>query len=249
MTKVALVTGATSGIGRATALAFAKRGDSVAVVGRRKQLGLELEKELKTFGVDALYITADVSTTDSAQNIVEKVIEKFGALHYVFNNAGITGEMNPVTEQSYENFEHVFNLNVRSVLLGMKHQIPQIIKSGGGTIVNTASVAAVGGMQTASVYGASKAAIVSLTQTAALENAANGVTINAINPGGIRTEAFDEFWGRDEDMIGEFAKSHPVQHLGKPEEIAHIVLSLCHENATFLTGKAIDVDGGLATKI
>lgn len=249
MDKVALVTGATSGIGRATALAFAKRGDGVAVVGRREQLGLQLEQELKTFGVKALYIKADTSTPDSAESIVNKVIEEFGALHYVFNNAGITGEMALVTEQSAENFERVFNLNVRSILLGMKYQIPQIIKSGGGAIVNTASVAASGGMPTASVYGASKAAVVSLTQTAALENAASGVTVNAISPGGIRTETFDEFWGGDEEAINEFAKAHPVQRLGRPEEIAHIVLSLCHEGASFLTGKAIEVDGGIATKI
>ncbi len=244
--KVALITGGGSGIGRAAAIALAAAGAKVAVSGRRKAEGLETVAQIQQRGGQALFVQGDVSNEQDVERMVAKTVETYGRLDVAFNNAGVEGEVGkPTHEQSISNYRTVMEINVLGVLLAMKYQIQAMLKNGGGAIVNNASVGGLIGFPGASVYVASKHAVLGLTKTAALEYAKQGIRINAVSPGGIQTPMLNRFTGgQGTDFFNQLAAMHPVGRLGQPEEIAQAVLWLCSDQASFVTGQSLAADGG-----
>jgi NAD(P)-dependent dehydrogenase (short-subunit alcohol dehydrogenase family) len=241
--KVALVTGATSGIGRATAIAFAQAGAKVVVAGRREEEGAQVVREIEQAGGEALFVRTDVSREADVQALVAKTVERFGRLDFAFNNAGIFADAGPITETTDDVFDRTMNINVRGVFYGMKHQIPAILKSGGGAIVNNASVLGQVVFPNAAVYNASKFAVIGLTKTAAVEFSAKGVRVNAVCPAIIETDMTTGMRAEAESQKALVAL-HPIGRLGKAEEVATAVLYLCSPGASFTTGIALPVDGG-----
>jgi NAD(P)-dependent dehydrogenase (short-subunit alcohol dehydrogenase family) len=244
--KVALVTGGGSGIGRAAALAFADAGAKVVISGRREAEGFETLGLIKQRGGQGLFVKADVSQERDVEQLLARTMETYGHLDAAFNNAGVEGEVGKQThEQSLTNYRTVMDINVLGVLLAMKHEIGAMLKNGGGAIVNNASVGGVIGFPGASVYVASKHAVLGLTKTAALEYAKQGIRVNAVLPGGIETPMLNRFTGGPgTDFFNQLAGMHPVGRLGRPEEIAEAVLWLCSPNASFVTGLSLTADGG-----
>jgi NAD(P)-dependent dehydrogenase (short-subunit alcohol dehydrogenase family) len=241
--KVALVTGGTSGIGRATALAFARAGAKVVVSGRREKEGQQVVDEIKRAGAEAIFIKADVSNEADVKALVQRTIETYRRLDYAFNNAGVEQAMTPLTEQTEETFEQLMNVNVKGVWLSMKHEIPALLKTGGGAIVNTASVAGLIGFPNMPIYVASKHAVIGLTKSVALEYAKQNVRINAVAPAAIETRMYEEVAATPEikEML---TASHPVGRIGQPDEVANAVVYLCSDGASFITGHTLTVDGG-----
>ena len=226
--KTVLITGGASGIGKATAIAFGKEGANVVVSGRRVAEGEQVAREITSAGGSALYVQADVGREDDIVALVEKTVGAFGALHVAFNNAGTEGQFGLlITEQTVEHYHQVCDVNIRGVLLLMKHEIPVMLRSGGGAIVNNSSAAGHIGFPGASAYVASKFAVIGLTKTAALEFATQGIRVNSVSPGTIQTEMFDRAFGEGEtEMKRTMAAQNPVGRIGKPEEIASAVLWL-----------------------
>ena len=179
---------------------------------------------------------------------VKATVDHFGRLDYAFNNAGIEGQMTPVVEQTTENFRSVMDTNVLGVIFSMKYQIPALLKSGGGAIVNNASIASTIAMPGMSVYAASKAAVAAATRTAALEVAPQGIRVNAVSPAAIRTDMYDRFTGGDKATQDHFVSLHPIGRLGTPEEIASVVTFLCSDDASFITGVNYMIDGGFTAQ-
>jgi NAD(P)-dependent dehydrogenase (short-subunit alcohol dehydrogenase family) len=242
--KVALVTGGTSGIGKATALAFAKAGAKVVLSGRREKEGLAVVEQIKMAGGVAHFIQADVAKEADVKRLVEQTVAKFGRLDIAFNNAGVEWK-GPLTEATEADYRRVLDINVWGVLASMKHEIPAMLKTGGGVIVNTSSVAGHIGLAGASVYIASKHAVEGLTKTAALEYARQGIRVNAVAPAGIDTDMADRFTGgADSEGKKAFGEMHPVGRLGQSEEVASAVLYLASDDAKFTTGISLPVDGG-----
>lgn len=197
--KIALVTGGGSGIGRATALAFAREGAKVVIASRRESEGEETVRLIKEAGSEGFFVKTDVAKEADVKNLVEQTIRKYDRLDYAFNNAGTEGESAPLTSQTVENYDRTFDANVKGVLLSMKHEVAQMLKQGGGAIVNTSSIAGLIGFAGAAVYVASKHAVLGLTKSAALEYAKQGIRINAVSPAAIETEMLDRFTGGDAD--------------------------------------------------
>jgi NAD(P)-dependent dehydrogenase (short-subunit alcohol dehydrogenase family) len=242
--KVALVTGGTSGIGKATAIAFAKEGAKVVVSGRREQEGLAVVEEIKKAGGVAHFVRADVAKEADVRRLVDETVAKFGRLDIAFNNAGVE-LLGPITEVTEGDYRRLFDINVWGVLASMKHEIPAMLKTGGGAIVNTSSIAGHIGMAGASVYIATKHAVEGLTKTAALEFAKQGIRVTAVAPAAIETEMVDRFAGPEgADSRKGLAAMHPVGRMGKSEEIAAAVLYLASDAAKFTTGISLPVDGG-----
>ena len=241
---VVLITGALTGIGRTTALAFARQGASVAVFGRRDEAGHALAAELRALGVHAEYLRADVRFEADVRSLIEQVVERFGRLDVAVNNAGTEGQLGPITEQSADNYEATFSSNVLGTLLALKHEMRVMLAQGYGSIVNLSSIAGKVGIAGASVYVASKHAVEGLTKSAALEGAAAGVRVNAVAPGPVATEMLDRFVGGSEEAKAGFLATMPARRAATPEEIAQTIVFLAGDSARYLTGQSIAVDGG-----
>ncbi len=246
--KVAFITGGTSGIGKSTAIAFAKAGAKVALTGRREEQGNAVVQEIKDAGGEAIFIQNDVADEAQVKRAVEETVETFGALHHAFNNAGVEGVFAPTHEQTEENARNVFDINVLGVLFSMKHEVPAILQSGGGTIVNTSSILGLRGIPGGSVYNASKFAVNGMTKVAALEYSAEGIRVNAVHPAVIETDMADRFLGGDEETIGFMKSLHPQGRFGQASEIADAVLWLSSDQSSFVSGVSLPVDGGFTAK-
>jgi len=245
--NVILVTGATSGIGAATAKAFAAGGHRVVLAGRRADKGRAVVDEIHAAGGEASFFSADVSKPGEIQSLVENAIGTYGRLDAAFNNAGVEGDaFVPVHEQSAENFRQVFDVNVEAVLNCMKAEIGAMLKTGGGAIVNNASIAGLLGFNGMSVYTASKHAVVGLTRNAALEYAQQGIRVNAVAPGPIETEMYDRF--ANDEVREQINMMVPMGRAGQPEEIASAVMWLADPANSYTTGQVIAVDGGFTTQ-
>ncbi|MGO9645247.1 MAG: SDR family oxidoreductase [Candidatus Bathyarchaeia archaeon] len=246
--KVAIVTGGSSGIGRATAVALAKEGVRVVVAARRGKEGDETLHLVREAGSDGIFVKTDVSNEDDVRSLVEKTVEKYGRLDYAFNNAGVEEAMVPFVDQSSKVFDNIMNVNVKGVWLSMKYEIPQMLKNGGGAIVNNSSGAGVIGLPQMSVYVASKHAVLGLTKSAALEYGKSGIRINAVAPGVIETDMVERLVGKNKEFFETIRSMQPTGRIGKPEEIADAVVWLLSDKASFVTGHTLLVDGGLVSR-
>lgn len=248
--KVALVTGGGSGIGRAAALVFARAGARVVVAGRRRELLEETTHLIAEIVGDARAVPADVSKAADVEALVAATVSAYGRLDYACNSAGVESASATIVDQTEENFDATIGVNLKGVWLCMKYQIPAMLRHGGGSIVNISSVNAVKVAPTASLYSASKAAVVALTKAAALEYARAGVRVNAIDAGAFQTSMLEGVLERagGGDIAGaaaQYAALIPLGRIGRPEEIAEAVVWLCSDAASYITGHALAVDGGL----
>ena len=245
--KVALVTGGTSGIGKTTAIEFARAGAKVVLTGRREKEGAQVVAEIKKLGGDAGFVRADVARDADVKGMVDFTAGKFGRLDIAFNNAGVEW-MGPLDQATEAEYRRVFDINVWGVLNSMRHEIPAMLKTGGGAIVNTSSVAGHVGMAQVSILTASKHAVEGLTKALALEFAKQNIRINAVAPGAIATEMFDRFAGKHSEVLDSLSSLIPVGRIGASEEIAAAVLYLCSDNAKFTVGTSLVVDGGFVAQ-
>jgi NAD(P)-dependent dehydrogenase (short-subunit alcohol dehydrogenase family) len=243
--KVALVTGGSSGIGRAAAIAFAREGAKVVVASRRIKEGEETVQLVKKAGSDGFFIKTDVAKAADVRAMVGKTLATYGRLDYAFNNAGVIEEKpGPLVEQSEETFARIMDINVKGMWLSMKFEIPEMLKRGGGAIVNMSSVAGVIGFPGIGIYSASKHAVIGLTKAAAVEYSKSGIRINAVNPAAIETEMLSHVAGGDPEALAQMAASHPIGRIGRADEVANAVVWLCSDKASFVTGHSLLVDGG-----
>jgi NAD(P)-dependent dehydrogenase (short-subunit alcohol dehydrogenase family) len=242
--KVALVTGGTAGIGRATAIAFGAAGAKVVFSGRREAEGKETAALVRDTGAECLFVRSDVSSETDVQALVEKTIATYGRLDCAFNNAGIDPPTNPLHEQSTEEFDKLMSITVRGLFLCMKYEIQQMLLQGAGVIVNTSSTNGLFGVPGTSAHTASKHAVMGLTRSAALDYAKQGIRINAINPAFIATEALHRLNDRMGMTADNLASMVPMGRTGQVEEIAQAVVFLCSDDASYITGQPLVIDGG-----
>lgn len=244
--KVALVTGGTSGIGKAAALALSRAGAKVVVAGRRDSEGQAVVDAIKKSGGEAFFVKTDVSREADVKALVDETVSAFGHLDVAFNNAGIEGQMGLTTDtQTAENFDLIFNINVKGVLLSMKHETAAMLRNGGGSIVNMSSIAGHVGFAGGGVYVASKHAVEGLSKSAALEFARKGIRVNTVSPGTIQTEMIDRMVGTGEtEARKSWQNQHPLGRFGTVDEVAAAVVWLASPESSFVTGTDIAVDGG-----
>lgn len=244
--KVALVTGGSFGIGRATAIAFAKRGAKVAIADWINDPKNETVKLIEAAGGEAMFIKCDVSILTEVRAMVEKTIERYGRLDFAFNNAGIEGQTANTHECTEENWDKTIGINLKGIWLCMKMEIPSMLKEGKGVVINCASVAGLNGFAGLPAYTASKHGIAGLTKTAALEYANKGIRVNAVCPGVIHTAMVDRVTGKDKEVEKKYIGMEPIGRMGNPEEVAEAVVWLCSDAASFITGINMPVDGGFS---
>ena len=243
-TPVVLITGALTGIGRATAILFAKEGARIVVAGRRDEAGKKLVAELRELDAEAEYINADVRHEEDVRNLVDKTVARFGRLDIAVNNAATEGARGLVTEQTAESYAATFDTNVLGVLLSMKHELRAMLAQGSGSIVNVSSAYGSIGAPGASVYVASKHAVEGMTKSAALEVAGTGVRVNVVAPGTTDTGMLTRFTNTAENKAA-LVSTVPVKRLGTPEEIARVIVFVTSADASYMTGASIPVDGGM----
>jgi len=242
--KVGLVTGGTSGIGRDTAVLFAKAGAKVVVAGRREKEGNETIELIRAAGGDGLFVKTDVSKASEVDTLVKKMVEKFGRLDVAFNNAGIEGVWTSIINESEEDWDRTFDINLKGVWLCLKYEIRQMLKQGvGGAIVNMASVMGLIGSAGSAAYSASKHGVIGLTKSAALETARSGIRINAVCPAVVETAMAKRLFGAPQ-VHKYVVGSHPIGRFARPSEIAEAVVWMCSDRASFMTGQSLVLDGG-----
>jgi NAD(P)-dependent dehydrogenase (short-subunit alcohol dehydrogenase family) len=241
--KVAVITGAASGIGRATALLFAEEGAKVVVADWDEAKGRKTAEEIRAAGGEATFVRVDVSRPEDVQAMVETAVRDYGRLDVIFNNAGVEGEQAPTADCTLDNWERVININLRGVFLGMKYAIPHML-NGGGVIINNASVAGLVGFRGIPAYCASKGGVIQLTRAAALEYAPQGIRVNAICPGVIWTPMVERFASTSDEARAALEAMEPIGRFGQPEEVARLALFLASDDSSFCTGAPFIVDGG-----
>lgn len=242
--EVALVTGASSGIGRASALAFASKGARVVVSDVLEEAGQGLVQEIRAQGQEAIFIRADISEPRDVEGLVQGALLQFGRLDFAFNNAGIEGHEASTLDCTEQNWDRVIAVNLKGTWLCMKHELAHMLGRGAGAIVNCSSIAGLVGFAQLPAYVASKHGVVGLTRTAALECAKSGVRVNAVCPGAILTPMLERVMSSTPEMRAQLLASEPMGRIGAPEEIAAAVMWLCSDGASFVTGQALAVDGG-----
>ena len=245
---VAIVTGGGSGIGRATATRFASEGAQVVVTDVDVDGGEETVSQIEADDGEATFLEANVTDEDDVKATVETAVDTYGGLDFAFNNAGIEGANESSSQQSRSNWDQVIDINLTGVFLGIREQLPAMLEDGGGAIVNTASVAGLLGFPNLSPYVASKHGVLGLTKTAAVEFSADGVRVNAVCPGVIETPMVARTREEDPEMMEQTAAATPIGRLGEPEEIASAVVWLCSDDASFVTGESLVVDGGYSVQ-
>ncbi len=246
--KAVLVTGAGSGIGRQSALAMARYGARVAVADVVVAGGNETVEMIRGAGGEAFFVEADVSLAESVEAMVAAVVERFGGIDGAHNNAGIEGAQAPTADCTEENWDRVLGINLKGIWLSMRAEIPRMVAGGGGSIVNTASIAGLVGFQGLTAYSASKFGVVGITKVAALEYATAGIRVNAVCPGVIRTPMIDRLVAATPEMAAGLTAATPLGRLGEPEEIAEAVAWLCSDRASYVTGAAVPVDGAFTAQ-
>jgi len=246
--EVAIVTGASSGIGRASALEFSKEGAKVVVADVTEKGGKETVEMIKKNGGEAIFVKCDVSNQKEVEQMVKKTISSFSRLDMAFNNAGIEGDQAFTVDCTPENWDRVLNINLKGAWLCMKYEIPEMLKQKKGAIVNCSSVAGLVGFQGIPAYVSSKHGVIGLTKTAALEYARKGIRVNVVCPGVIETPMIERFTHSDPEAEKLLIKSEPIGRMAKPEEVAALAVWLCSGKASFVTGSAITVDGGFVAQ-
>lgn len=253
--KVIVITGGSSGIGKATALLFAKKGAKVGIASRRKKEAEKTIKEIQDLGTEGLFVQTDVTKENEVENFINETVQTFGKINYAFNNVGTLGILADQVDYSQDNWNQIMETNLKGIWLTMKYEIPQMLKQGGGAIVNNASIGGIVGSRNAGVknikpqrnvpfYCASKHGVIGLTKSLALEYAQSGIRINAICPAGVETEMFKRLIGGNEEIKAKIAAAHPIGRISKPEEIAEAVLWLCSDSSSFVIGHSLVLDGG-----
>src|SRR5277367_4639191 len=242
--SVVLITGGLTGIGRAAAVAFAKKGAKVVVAGRRDEVGQALAKELRSLGSEAEFINADVRKEDDVRALIDRTVARFGHLDVAVNNAGTEGQVGPITNQTAESYAATFDTNVLGVILSMKHEVRAMQANGGGAIINISSTYGHEGAAGASVYVGSKHAVEGISKSVALELVKSGIRVNVVAPGTTDTAMLTRFTGTPETKAGLVA-SVPMERLGRPEEIAAGIVFIASDEASYITGHVLNVDGGL----
>ncbi len=242
--KVALVTGGASGIGQAAVRLFAREGAKIVIADVQAGAGAETVKQVKRDGGEGLFVQCDVAKSAEVEALIDKCVETYGRLDCAFNNAGILGEMAKTADCTEESYDRLMAINLKGVWLCMKYEIRQMLKQQNGVIINTASNAGMRGQPELPVYGATKAGIVQLTKTAALEYIRSGLRINCVNPSLIWTPLVERQTADNPELVEKFTAEQKIGRLGKPEEIAEAVVWLCSDAASFVTGHPMNVDGG-----
>lgn len=246
--KVALITGATAGIGEITAHLLAERGVKIALSGRRKELGEKVVNAIKAKGGEAVFFESSVDDEKQVRDLVRAVVAKYGRLDMAVNNAGISNETKALAESNTDNYQAMLQTNVMGVYLCMKYEIEQMLRNGGGAIVNLASIAGLNGIPWSGPYASTKHAVVGLTKSAALDYATQKIRINAVAPGAIKTDIIVNSIKQgtyDENMIRQM---HPMDRMGNPEEIGYGIRWLLSDEASFVTGHVLNIDGGFQAK-
>lgn len=242
--KVALVTGGGTGIGQAAAIRFAAAGAKVVIANRNEKTGQDTVDRIKAAGGAAIFHQTDVAQEEQVVALIRRAVDEFGRVDVAFNNAGVEGATAVTHEDTKENYDLIFDVNVRGVFYSMKHEIAHMLEHGGGSIVNNGSIAGLIGFPTHGLYVASKHAVLGLTKSAALEYAQQGIRVNAVNPGAIETDMVLRFTDSQKEQLEQLASMHPIGRLGRADEIATAVVWVASDEASFVTGQGITVDGG-----
>ena len=246
--KVAVITGGATGIGRSTAILLASKGIKMVISGRREAAGQKAVEEIRARGGDAAFIAVDVDNEAHVRRLIEFAVEKFGRLDLAVNNAGISNETKTIGESDPANFQAMLQTNVMGVYLCMKYEIQQMLKNGGGSIVNLASIAGLNGIPYAGPYAATKHAVVGLTKSGALDYATQNIRINAVAPGAIKTDIIAGSIAQGQYDEATISAMHPMARMGNPEEIARGIAWLLSDEASFVTGHVLNIDGGFQAK-